>query len=135
MYLQINTVKYDADREIMKIYKNLWLVRSQIFTDMLLFVYIRSTSNIYRFISIQIHCQRIAIQLLLTISNIQSAIWWVIMKAIFNYLCQPMFNNLTQAWLSIFHSFSGALYQGRNTDSQLREGRHRLSTQAQRSSG
>ncbi len=135
MYLQINTVKYDADREIMKIYKNLQLVRSQIFTDMLLFIYIRSTSNIYWFISIQIHCQWIAIWLLLTISNIQSAIWWVIMKAIFNYSRLPMFNNLTQAWLSIFHSFSGALYQGRNTDGQLREGRHRLSTQAQRSSG
>jgi hypothetical protein len=74
MYLQINTVKCDADGEIMNIYKNLQLVRSQIFTDMILFVYIWSTSNIYWFTSIRIHCQRIAIRLLLTICNIQSAI-------------------------------------------------------------
>ncbi len=59
MYLQINTVKYDADREIMNIYENLQIVWSQFFTDMLLFVYIRSTSNIYWFISIRIRCQRI----------------------------------------------------------------------------
>ncbi len=85
MYLQINTVKYKAYREIMNIYKNLQIVQSQFFTDMLLFVYIQSTSNIYWFISIQIHCQQIAIQLLLTILNIQSAIWWAIKKVILNY--------------------------------------------------
>ncbi len=59
MHLQINTVKYDADQEITNIYENLQLVRSHFFTDMLLFVNIRSTSNIYSFIGIQIRCQRI----------------------------------------------------------------------------
>ncbi len=54
MYLQINKVKYDADREIMNIYENLQIVRSQFFTNMLLFVYIQSASNIYWFIGIQI---------------------------------------------------------------------------------
>ncbi len=59
MYLQINTVKYDADREITNTYKNLQIVWSQFFTDMLLLVYIRSTLNIYCFISIQICFQQI----------------------------------------------------------------------------
>ncbi len=59
MYLQINTVKYDTDREITKIYKNLRIVWSQFCTDRLLFFYIRSTSNIYGFIGIQIRCQLI----------------------------------------------------------------------------
>ncbi len=57
MYLQINTVKYDADREIMNIYENLQIVWAQFFTDKLLFVYIQSTSNIYWLIGIWIHCQ------------------------------------------------------------------------------
>ncbi len=74
MYLQINTVKYNADREITNIYENLQIVRSQFFTDMLLFVYIQSTLNIYWFIGIQIRCQRIAIWLLLTIRTIRSTI-------------------------------------------------------------
>jgi hypothetical protein len=50
VYLQINTVKYDADQEITNVYENLQIIQSQFFTDMLLFVYIRSTSNIYWFI-------------------------------------------------------------------------------------
>jgi hypothetical protein len=37
----------------MNIYENLQIVRSQFFTDMLLFVYIQSTSNFYWFIGIQ----------------------------------------------------------------------------------
>ncbi len=40
-------VKYDADLENMNIYENLQIVRSQFFTDMLLFVYIGSNSNIF----------------------------------------------------------------------------------------
>jgi hypothetical protein len=52
-------VKYDADWEIMNIYENLQIVRSQFFTDMLQFFNIQSTTNIYWFIGIQIHCQRI----------------------------------------------------------------------------
>ncbi len=55
-YLQINAVKYDADPEIMNIYENL---QSHFLTYMLLFVNIRSTSNIYWFISIRIRCQQI----------------------------------------------------------------------------
>ncbi len=59
MCLQINTVKYNANREIMNIYENLQIVWSQFCTNKQLFVYIRSTSNINWFISIQICCQRI----------------------------------------------------------------------------
>ncbi len=57
MYLQLNMVKYDADWEITNIYENLQIVWSQFFTDMLLFIYIQSTSNIYWFIGIRICCQ------------------------------------------------------------------------------
>jgi hypothetical protein len=57
VFLQINMVKYDVDQEIMNIYENLQIVKSHFFTDMLLFVNIRSTSNIYWFIGIQIRCQ------------------------------------------------------------------------------
>jgi hypothetical protein len=59
MCLRINMIKYDANWEITNIYENLQIVWSQFCTNMLLFVYIRSTSNIYWFISIQIHCQQI----------------------------------------------------------------------------
>ncbi len=59
MYLQINTVKYNTDREITNIYENLWIVWSQFCTDRLLFLYTRSTLNIYWFIGIKICCQRI----------------------------------------------------------------------------
>ncbi len=59
MHLQINMIKYDTDREITNIYENLQIIRSQSFTDMLLFFYIQSTSNIYWFIGIQIRCQQI----------------------------------------------------------------------------
>jgi hypothetical protein len=52
VYLQINTVKYDTDREIMN--TNLQIVLTQFFTDKLIFIYIRYNSNIYGFISIQI---------------------------------------------------------------------------------
>jgi hypothetical protein len=55
--LQINMVKYDTDQEITNIYENLQIVRTHFFTDMLLFVNIWSTSNIYWFISIRICCQ------------------------------------------------------------------------------
>ncbi len=54
-----NTVKYDADWEITNIYENLQIVWSQFFTDMLLFIYIQSTSNLYWFIGIRIRCQRL----------------------------------------------------------------------------
>ncbi len=56
---------------------------------MLLFDNIWSTLNIYWFISIRIRYQRIAIHLFSTIHNIQSGIWWVIMKVILNYLPLP----------------------------------------------
>ncbi len=57
MSWQINTVKYDANREITNIYENLQIVWSQFCTNLLLFIYIRSTSNISLFIGIQICCQ------------------------------------------------------------------------------
>jgi hypothetical protein len=57
VFLQINTVKYDVDREITNIYKNLQIVQSHFFTDIVLFFTIKSTSNIYWFIGIRIRCQ------------------------------------------------------------------------------
>ena len=59
MYLQINMVKYSADQEITNIYEDLQIVQSQFFADMLLFIYIQSTSNFYWFVGIQICCQQI----------------------------------------------------------------------------
>jgi hypothetical protein len=50
-------LKYNADREITNIYENLQIVWIQFFTDMLLFVYIQPTLNIYWFIGILICCQ------------------------------------------------------------------------------
>ncbi len=46
MFLKINTVKYDADQEIMNIYKDLQIVRTHFFTDMLLFINIWYNLNI-----------------------------------------------------------------------------------------
>jgi len=54
MYLQLNTVKYNAGWEIMNTYKNLQIVWSQIFTDEQIFVYSWFNLNIYWFIGIQI---------------------------------------------------------------------------------
>jgi hypothetical protein len=54
-------VKYDVDQEITNIYENLQIVWSHVFTDIVLFVNIRSTSNIYLFIGIRIRCQQIQI--------------------------------------------------------------------------
>jgi hypothetical protein len=51
-------VKLDAEREITNIHENLQIIWSQIFSHMLLFIYIRSTLNIYWFIGIQICCQQ-----------------------------------------------------------------------------
>ncbi len=48
MCLQINTVKYDANQEIMNTFKNLQIIQSQFLTDNLIFVYIRSDLNIYQ---------------------------------------------------------------------------------------
>ena len=59
MYLQINMVKYDTDREIMNTYENLQIAQTQFFTDKLIFIYIRSNLNIYWFIGIWICCQPI----------------------------------------------------------------------------
>ncbi len=47
-------VKSDADQEINNTYKNLQIVRSQFFTDKLIFIDIQSNSNIYWFIGVQI---------------------------------------------------------------------------------
>ncbi len=59
MRLQINTVKYDANQEIVNIYETLQIVWFQFCTDKLLLVYIRSTLNINWLIDIWIHCQQI----------------------------------------------------------------------------
>ncbi len=58
MYLQINTVKYDTDWEIMDTYENLQIVWTQLFTNKLIFIYIWYNSNIYWFIGIRIQLVR-----------------------------------------------------------------------------
>ncbi len=76
-------IKYNADREITNIYENLQIVWSQFVTDMLLLVYIRSTSNIYWFISIRICCQRIhtnSYSVTFDIHTIRSGIQWTYPK-------------------------------------------------------
>ncbi len=52
-------VKYNANQEIINAYENLQIVQCQFFTDMLIFIYIWSYSNIYWFIDIRIRCQQI----------------------------------------------------------------------------
>jgi hypothetical protein len=47
-------VKYNVEPEITITYENLQIVRSQFFTDLLIFIYIWSNSKIFWFISIQI---------------------------------------------------------------------------------
>jgi hypothetical protein len=92
MYLQINTIKYDAVWEITNIYENLQIVWSQILTDMLLFIYIQSTLksiglSVFRFVANKY--KGIAIWLFSTIRNVRSAIRWAIMKVILNYSLLP----------------------------------------------
>ncbi len=57
--LQINMVKYNDNQEITNTYEKLQIVESQFFTDRQYLNYIWSNSNIYWFIGIWIHCQRI----------------------------------------------------------------------------
>ncbi len=94
MFLQINTIKYDTEREIMNIYENLQIVRTYFFTDMLLFVNIQSTSNMYWFIGIRTNeYKQITIRSLSTIPNIRSGIRWAKPKVILNYSRLPRYNN------------------------------------------
>ncbi len=88
MYLQINTVKYNADWEIMSIYENLQTVWSQ-FSLIYLFIFgqLRISIGLLVFGFIANEYQRRAIRLLLTIHIIQSAIRWAILKVILNHSC------------------------------------------------
>jgi hypothetical protein len=97
VFLQINMVKYNVDWEITNIYENLQKVWSHFFTNMLLFVNIWFTSNIYWFIGIQIHCQQIQMNnysFTFDHFNIQSDIQWAIMNVILNYLMLPSYEQL-----------------------------------------
>ncbi len=102
--MQINIVKYDANREIVNTYENLQIVQSQFFTNKLIFIYIHFNLSIglsvFRFIA-NTYKQR-AIWLHLTICNIRSAIRWAIMKVILNYLLLPTLG--PGPWMS-FHYF------------------------------
>ena len=82
-------VKYYPTQEITNTYENLQIVRSQFFTNKLIFVYIRSNLNLYLFISIQIHWQWIQTNSYLVICNIRSAIRWAILKVILNCSLLP----------------------------------------------
>ncbi len=86
---QTNTVKYDADHEIMNIYENLQIVRSQFFTDILLFSLLQIFIGLSVFWFVAYEYKQIAIRLLLTILHIQSAIIWATMKVILKYTLLP----------------------------------------------
>ena len=92
MFVQINTVKYDANWEITNTCEKLQIVWSQFFTNKLIFVYIQSNLNFYLFISIQIRLQWIQTNSYLTICNIRSAIQWATMKVILNCSMLPSMN-------------------------------------------
>jgi hypothetical protein len=80
VFLQINTVKYNADWEITNIHKNLQIVDlglPLISIGLLVFGFV---ANEYKWI---------AIQLLLTIHNIWSAIQLMIIKVILDYSPLP----------------------------------------------
>ncbi len=85
VYLQINTVKYDADWEIMNIYENLQIAWSQFFTDIYYYsfkfglLWISIGLSVFRFIANEYKWT--PIQLLSTIRNIQSGIWLTNPKA------------------------------------------------------
>jgi hypothetical protein len=84
----------------MNIYENLQIVWSQFVTDMLLFVSIRSTSNIYWFIRIRIRCQWIqtnSYSVTFDIHTIRSGIRWTNPK-----VKKQLF---TVTYLSEFHNF------------------------------
>jgi hypothetical protein len=86
----------------MNTYENLQIVGSQFFTNMLIFVYIQSNSNVYWFISIRICCNEyiwIAIRLHSTIHNIWSAIPWAILNVALNYLLLPSICILFKIWM------------------------------------
>ena len=108
VYLQINTVKYNADWEITNIYENLQIVWSQFVTDMLLFVYIQSTSNIYWFIGIQVCCQQIQTNSYLVTFDIRtsrSGIRWMNPKVKKNYLPLLSFN-LSKGLVTLHSDFN-----------------------------
>ena len=90
--MQINTVKYDADHEIMNTCENLQIVQSEFFTNKLIsfilsLIWISIVLSVFRFVANEY--KWLAIQLHSTIRNILSAIQWAITKVILNYLPLP----------------------------------------------
>ncbi len=105
MFLQINMVKYNADREITNIYENLQIVGTHFFTDLLPFVNIFGLLQIsigllvFRFVVNKY--KRITIHALLTICNIQSVIWWAITKVILNCLISSITLKWGNLWILV----------------------------------
>ncbi len=96
MYLQINTVKYDADREITNLYENLKIVQSQFspicyYSFILGLLWISIGLSVFRFIANEY--KWIAIRSLLTIHNIWSGIRWTNPKVKKHYFPLPKWNN------------------------------------------
>jgi hypothetical protein len=95
-----NTVKYDANWEITNTYENLQIVWSQSiskYSFIFGLIWISIGLSVFGFVANKY--KRRAIQLHLTICNIQSAIWWAIMKVItiHHYLVLSQGNQLTLA--------------------------------------
>jgi len=113
VYLQINTVKYNADWEIiifMRIYKQFDPSLSLICYFSFIFGLLRISIGLLVFGFVANEYQWRAIWLLSTIRNIRSAIWWVIPKVILNYSRLPSWLNIYAClqwvevllWLSVF---------------------------------
>ncbi len=96
MYLQINTVKYNATENLRiftRIYKQFDRSFSLICYYLFIFGLLRISVGLSVFGFIANKYQWRAIRLLSTICNIQSAIWWAILKVILNYLRLPTHNH------------------------------------------
>jgi hypothetical protein len=80
VYVQISTVKYDVDQEIMNIYENLQIVWSQFFTDMQVFLLLWISIDLLVFGFVANEYKWTPIWSLLTICNIWSGIQWMTPK-------------------------------------------------------
>ena len=92
MYLQINTVKYDAEQEITNIYENSQIVWYKFFTEWyysFIFGLLQISIGLSVFGFVANEYKRIAIHSLSNIRNIRSGIRWAKPKVILNYSTLP----------------------------------------------
>jgi hypothetical protein len=110
VYLQINTVKYDADQEVTNICENLQKYNPS-FSPRCYYLFIFGLLQISIGLSVfgfvANEYKQIAIRLLSTICNIRSAIQWAIMKVILNYSPLPRINSCVELMSQSYKTFFG----------------------------